>query len=237
MKHRVAIALLMLGILAGLKAGAALAQGTATPDPAGALAPSTGTLLRGQVAELFSVYLPRGPQDIQRMLDNAREFQMSASAQITQARTLANEATHRARIMREEIATSKTKRGVAKKAKDKAAIEALDATIERQQGELAYLEDLRSAMDAEADRVVTEQAAMTARVKALQLETLLAKKNEELRSPLASSDAPGQYRIMLRNLLDAQRESADRFREAAEKDRKVVERRIAQLKSLSKLQP
>jgi hypothetical protein len=199
-------------------------------------APSGSSLLRGQVAELFSVYVPRTPADIQQQLDSARGFQISAIAQIAQTRSLAGDADNRARVMREEIETSKTKRGIAKKAKDKPAVESLDATVKRQEDELQYLLNLREAMLAEADRLATEQAAVAARVKALQFETLVAKKNEELHSPLATSNAADQYQVMLRNLLDAQRDSAIKWREASEKDRKVAERRIEQLKALSRLQ-
>lgn len=236
MSHRLLIAAGVAALVSVVPIhGSVRAQGGEAPSPA--LAPSNSSLLRGQVAELFSVYVPRPAADIQAQLDNAREFQVAANAQITQARALAAEAGNRARIMKEELETTKTKRGIAKKSKDKAAVDALEATAKRQSDELQYLENLRDAMNAEADRIMTEQEAMSARVKALQLETMVAKKNEELRSPLAASDGAAQYQVMLRNLLDAQRDSAEKFRQAAEKDKKVVERRIAQLKSLEKLQP
>lgn len=239
MSHGFVIRGVMTAVAVMAFASSACAQGGTdpiAPTPAAALTPSNSSLLRGQVAELFSVYVPRPAADIQTQLDNAREFQVAANAQITQARALAVEADNRAKIMKDELETTRTKRGVAKKNKDKAAADALEATAKRQADELAYFENLRDAMEAEADRIMTEQEAMAARVKSLQLETLVAKKNEELRSPLAPSDGAGQYEIMLRNLLEAQGESADKFRQAAEKDKRVVERRMAQLKSLAKLQ-
>jgi len=215
------------------------ARGTADtvipPVSPATLAPSTNSLLRGTVAELLSVYMPRDVKDLQTQLQNAREFQIAATSQINTARALAAEADGRATIMKEEIETTKAKRSAAKKAKDKPAMDALDATSQRQENEREYLENLRDAMMAEADRVETEQAAMAARVKSLELETLVSSKNEELRGPLANSQSATQYQTLLRNLLDAQRDTADKFRLAAEKDKRVTERRIAQLKALSKL--
>jgi hypothetical protein len=215
------------------------ARGTADtlilPASAATLAPSTSSLLRGTVAELLSVYVPRDLKDLQQQLQNAREFQMAATSQINTAHALAAEAESRVTVMTEEIETTKVKRSVAKQAKDKPAMEALDATAERQKNEKAYLENLRDAMMAEADRVETEQAAMAARVKSLELETLLSSKNEELRGPLANSQTAAQYQTLLRSLLDAQRDSADKFRKAAEKDKRVTDRRIAQLESLRRL--
>jgi signal transduction histidine kinase len=215
------------------------ARGTADtltpPVSAATLAPSTSSLLRGTVAELLSVYVPRDLKELQQQLQNAREFQMAATSQINTAHALAAEAESRVTVMVEEIETTKAKRAAAKRAKDKPAMEALDATSERQKNEKEYLENLRDAMMAEADRVETEQAAMAARVKSLELETLLSSKNEELRSPLANSQSAAQYQTLLRSLLDAQRDSADKFRKAAEKDKRVTDRRIEQLKSLSKI--
>ncbi len=240
MNTRIAVGCVAVLVAAGTVAHhAAHAQGFTDTTPmsttSALTAPSGNSLLHGQVAELFSVYVPRAAADIQQQLDNARGFQISASAQIAQTRSLGGDADNRARVMKEEIGTSKTKRGIAKKAKDKAAVESLDATIRRQEDELQYLQNLRDAMLAEADRLATEQAAVAARVKALQFETLVAKKNEELRSPLATSDAADQYQVMLRNLLDAQRDSAEKWRLAAEKDKKVAERRIEQLEALTRL--
>jgi len=236
MRTHIRIAWLAATLIAAALAPAAGIADTLTPPVSAAtLAPSTSTLLRGTVAELLSVYVPRDVKDLQQQLQNAREFQIAATSQINTARALAAEAEGRATIMKEEIETTKAKRAAAKKAKDKPAIDALDATAERQDNEKDYLENLRDAMMAEADRVETEQAAMAARVKSLELETLVSSKNEELRGPLANSQSAAQYQTLLRNLLDAQRDTADKFRVAAEKDKRVTERRIEQLKALSKL--
>lgn len=235
MLKRIRIAWLAATLVTCLGPARGAADTLTPPVSAATLAPSTSSLLRGTVAELLSVYVPRDLRDLQQQLQNAREFQVAATSQINTAHALAAEAESRVTIMVEEIATTKAKRSVAKKAKDKPAMDALDATAERQKNEKAYLENLREAMMAEADRVETEQAAMAARVKSLELETLLSSKNEELRSPLANSQSAAQYQTLLRSLLDAQRDSADKFRQAAEKDKRVTDRRIAQLKSLSKL--
>src|SRR5262245_65747961 len=62
------------------------------PTSSAITAPSGSSLMRGTIAELFSVYVPRPSADIQKKLDSARELQIALTEQITQATSLAGEA-------------------------------------------------------------------------------------------------------------------------------------------------
>jgi hypothetical protein len=218
--------------------------GTPTPTPAPAVAGTPAvtsvslskTMLRGgQMGELLSVYVPRQESEISRLAGDARAMQRSAESEIDEARNLATEADGRVRITSEEIETTKTRRDVARKAKDEAARAELEATLKRQSSEKAYLERLRDALRADADRLEADREASQARVKALDLELEVARSYVQVGSPSATPEMVTQYRQSLQRMLDAQKNSAEHWKDASEKRRQVADRRLKQLQSLSKL--
>lgn len=232
--NQVAVAV-AVGLASVLLADSSRAQ---TPGDTAAAAPAAvaATILRGgEMGELLSVYVPRGETEVQRLLDDARDMERSASGEIDGARRLAMEADGRVKIMKEELETTKVRRKVAKQAKDQAGSADLDAAMKRQAKERSYLERLRDAMRADADRLEAERTASAARVKALELELEVARKYPEVNGPGATSRSVDEYRTLLRRMLDAQRQSADRWRDASDKRKRVADRRIKQLHSLSKL--
>ncbi len=220
--------------------GASMLPGPATaqspPDSAATRAMRTAPLLRGgEMGELLSVYVPRAESELRRLLEESRNLERSAGSEVDNSRRLATEADGRARIMKEEIETTKVRRDVAKKSKDKTAQSELDATSKRQSRELDYLENLRDALRADADRLESERAAAAARAKALELELRVTHRNAEIGSAPVTAETASQYRSLLREMLEAYKQSADRWADASGKRKRVAERRLKQLESLSKL--
>ncbi len=214
----------------------ARAQAPADTARRATLAGSTATLLRGgSMGELLAVYVPRLETEVQRLLEDAREVERSATGEVETTRRLALDADGRARIMREEIQTTRVRWDVARAAKDPAALAALDASYRRQVKERVYLEQLRDALRADAERLEADRAAAAAGVKALELELLVARKNLDLSGPVAPPAAVAQYRALLRQMLDAQQAAAIRARDAADRRRLVAERKLRQLESLNRL--
>jgi len=206
------------------------------PTTTAAMKSSSATMLRGgEVGELLSVYVPRDPSEVQRALEYAQFLERSAASEIDETRSLSSEADGRARIMKEEMQTTKVKRDVAKKAKDPTAQADLNATYKRQTREQSYLVHLRDALRADADRMEAERSAASARVKSLELEVRVAQKQAELSGGTPSGEDVSQYRSMLKAMLDAQRQAADRSRDASDKRKRVADRRIKQLAALSKI--
>jgi hypothetical protein len=230
------------GAIASAVLGCAVLSGPAasqsrgdTSTPRGMPASVSATMLRGgEMGELLTVYLPRRDAEIQRLLDDMRNLQRSAGSEVDETRRLASEADGRVRIMKEEIATTRVRRDVAKKAKDESARTELDATLKRQEREQDYLEHLRDALRADADRLDAERTASAARVKALELELQVAKRYEAIVAT-HTPDAPDEYCALLGKMLEAQKQSADKWRDASDRRKKVAERRLKQLQSLSKL--
>jgi hypothetical protein len=181
------------------------------------------------------VHVPRGEHEVQRMLEDAREVERSAFGRAEEIRRLALDADGRARVMREEIQATRARWDVARIAKDARATVELDAAYKRQVKERAYLEQVRDALRADADRVESEHAAATAWVKALELELIVSRKNTDLAGPVATPAAVAQYRTLLRQMLDAQQGAAIRARDAADRRRLVAERKLRQLEALNRL--
>ena len=212
-------------------------QPTSTP-PAPAVPSSessTSYLLRGGVmGELMAVSVPRSQSEIQRLLVEAKNLVGTAESEIRSSGGLATEADGRAKIMHEELQVTQAKRNAAKKAKDKVATAQLDATYKQQDRQYKYLTQLRDATQADADRLQSAKAAAQAAVKSLELELQLAQKQSQLgdNPPAQAVDA---YRSILRNMLQAQGEAADRTREASDKRKKLVAERLKQLNALGKL--
>jgi hypothetical protein len=228
------IASTVLGCM--LLSAPAASQSPADPSVArGMPASVSATMLRGgEMGELLAVYVPRSDAEVRRLLDDMRNLQRSAESEVAETRRLASEADGRVRIMQEEIKTTKVRRDVAKKEKDQAARSELDATLKRQERERDYLGHLRDALRADADRLDAEKAASGARVKALELELQVADRYEEI-AAAQTADAPDEYCALLGRVLEAQKQSADKWRDASDKRKKVAERRLKQLQSLSKL--
>ena len=225
------------GAIASAVLGCMLLSTPAASQPAAAGMPASvsATMLRGgEMGELLAVYVPRSEAEVKRLLDDMRNLQRSSESEVGEARRLASEADGRVRIMKEEIKTTKVRRDVAKKSKDEAARKELEAALERQDREQDYLEHLRDALRADADRLDAEKAASAARVEALGLELQVADRYEEL-AATRTSDAPDEYCALLGKMLEAQKQSADKWREASDRRKKVAERRLKQLQSLSKL--
>ena len=200
------------------------------------LAGNAATLLRGgEMGELLAVYVPRGETEVQRMLEDAREAERSAAGEVESIRRLEADADGRARIMREEIQTTRVRWDVARATRDQRASAELDATYKRQVRERVYLEQLRDALRADAGRLEADRAAAGAWVKALELELLVSRKNLDLSGPVAPPHLVAQYRSLLRQMLDAQQAAAIRAREAADHRRLVAERKLRQLESLNRL--
>lgn len=216
-----------------------MTAGAQTPTEGGpqpAQAALSATMLRGgELGELLSVYVPRSEGEIQRLLDAAREAERSATSEIEEARRLAADADGRVRIMSEEIQTTKVRRDVAKKAKDGAARADLDATVKRQTREKQYLERMRQVLRSDAGRLESEREAAGARVKSLELELDVARQYAALAVVTATPEAIARYRSSLSDLLNAQKQAADRAGRAAGDRKQVAERRLKQLQSLTKL--
>jgi hypothetical protein len=209
---------------------------TDTGAPADISTSLSRTLLRGgEMGELLAVYVPRQEAEITRLLDATRSSQRSADSEIEDARRLASEADGRVRIMKEEIETTNTRRDVAKQSKDDVAVVELEAISKRQSREKAYLERLRDALRADADRLEADRGATAARVKALEWELEVARKYNQIGSQATPPETVVQYRQLLHRMLDAQKDSAERWKDASEKRKRVADRRLKQLESLSKL--
>jgi hypothetical protein len=206
---------------------------TAPPSP---LTSNTTSLLRGgEMGELLAVYVPRTELQVQRLLGDAREAERSAAGEIDATRKLATDADGRARIMREEIQATKVRWDVARTTGDAKAVQALDATYKRQVNERDYLEQVRDALRADADRLEADQVASAASIKALELELLVSRKNLDLSGPKPTPTAVTQYKQLLREMLGAQQDAATRGRDAADRQRLVAERRLRQLDTLNRL--
>ena len=199
------------------------------------LAGTTATMLRGgEMGELLSVYVPRGEAEVQRQLDDSRAVERSAMEEIEGTRRLATDADGRARIMREELQTTRVRADVARQTRDLTATSKLDGTYRRQTHELDYFQQLHDALRADADRLEAERSAASARTRALEYELVVARKNAEL-LVTQLPNAVTQYRALLHDMLTAQKAAAERSRDAAELRRLVADRRLRQLESLTRL--
>lgn len=208
-----------------------------TPARAGLTSHSVASMLRGgPMGELLSVYQPRDPNQVRRLLDNARSVQRSTDEEIDDSRRIADAADGRVRIMEEEIRTSKTRRDVAKKMKNDADRANFDQVVRRQEAEKRYLERLRDALRADAARLESERSAAAARVKALELESDVASRQAQLGAIAAPSpDDIADYRKRLKQMLEAQKTASVRGKEAADRRGQVAKRRLKQLDALGKL--
>jgi hypothetical protein len=202
------------------------ATGVAVPATPPAAAPSS-IFPGGELGELLSVYVPREPRELQRLLQDARETQR-ATGEIDGARG-------RVRILRGELQTTRTRRDVARRTGDLAKQTEAEATYRRQTREVAYLEKLRDTMREDAERASAEHDAATARVKSLEQELQLATMRADLLRPAASLTAISRYRDQLWQVLEAQRVAADRSRDASGRLSRVAELRMRQVYSLSQI--
>src|SRR5580765_1090590 len=196
---------------------------------------STSSLLRGGVmGELMAVAVPRSTPEIQRLLDEARNLEDMAETEIQSNSGLATEAEGRAKIMHEELSVTQARRDAAKKAKDKVATAELDATYKKQERQYKYLTQLQDATKADADRLQSAKAAAQATAKSLELERQLSEKHAQL-GDNPPPQALDEYRSLMRSMLQAQGDAADRTRQASDKRKKLVEERLKQLNALSRL--
>jgi hypothetical protein len=138
--------------------------------------------------------------------------------------------------MREELQSNRVRYDVAHKAQDNVATGELDAAYKRQTKELDYLTQMRDAIRAEADRMDADRVAAAAYIHALELELTVSTRRAQLSTGKRPPDATiAQYRLLLHDMLEAQRTAAERVRDAAERRRLAADRRLKQLESLSKL--
>lgn len=237
MPTRSPVVLILAALLAGISPASMPARAQAPSDTTSRplLTGNAATLLKGgEMGELLAVFVPRGEAEVQRLLDDARRAEQSAAAEIESTRRLATNADDRARIMKEELETTRVRWEVARREQNQPATNELDATYRRQSRERQYLEQMREALRADADRLEAERAAATARVKALELELKVAQSNAQL-SAAPTAEAMAQYRELLRDMLVADGQAADRGRDAADKRRLVADKRLRQLDALERL--
>lgn len=222
--------------LSVLVTAAANAQPSADSSGTAPIAGSAGSLLRGgALGELLFSYVPREAPEIERLLGDAQAMQRAADREVDTVRRLATEADGRARITKEEIETTKVRLDIAKKAKDAAARAELEATSKRQSRERDYFEKLRDALRADADRLEAEREASSARVKALEKERDVAGQYAQVSAAAPGPEAMIRYRALLRDMLEAQKKSANLWIDASKKRERVADRRLKQLESHSKL--
>lgn len=194
------------------------------------------TLLRGgAMGELFAVYVPRSEMDIQTSLDFFRSLSKEASGDLSEWRRLSADADGRLKILNEEIKTSKTRRDVAKKTGDGSQRAELDKALKQQERERDYLQHMKLTLQTNVDRLLSDQAAADANVKALGLELDVARKHTQMSvgNPIATEISA--YHDMLRSMLDAQRTAGDQFSRAGDLRKRVAEQQLRQLQSLDKV--
>src|SRR5262249_20659550 len=199
---------------------AVLAQAPAPPDTSqrAAIVGTAETMLRGgEMGELLTVYLPRGSAEVQHQLDDARSSDRAAATTVHGTRRLAADADGRARIMREELQSNRVRLDVARKSGDVVAATELEAAYKRQTKELDYLTMMRDALRADADRMDADRLAAAAHIHALELELAVAQKHTMLMDKKPQPAAVQQYRLLLHDMLDAQRTASERVRDAAER--------------------
>ena len=223
-------------LLAAVVRHAAQAQ---PPDTTGrsAIVGTAESLLRGgEMGELLAVYVPRGAGEVQHQLDDARTSDRAAATMVDGTRRLAADADGRARIMREELQSNRVRYDVARKAQDAVATGALDAAYKRESKELDYLTQMRDALRADAERMDADRIAASAHIHALELELALSTRHAQLATGKRPPEATiSQYRLLLHDMLDAQRTAAERVRDAAERRRLAADHRLKQLESLTRL--
>jgi len=211
------------------------------PSPAdtserAAIVGTAETMLRGgEMGELLAVYVPRGSAEVQHQLDDARNSDRAAATAVDGTRRLAADADGRARITREELQSNRVRLDVARKSGDVTAATELEAAYRRQSKEMDYLTQMRDALRADADRMDADRLAASAHIHALELELAVARKQIELSARKPEPAAVQQYRLLLHDMLDAQRTAAEKVRDAAERRRLAADRRLKQLESLGRL--
>ena len=232
----------ILAVTVTLMAGASVpasveAQAPADTSGRSAIVGTAESLLRGgELGELLAVFVPRGGAEVQHQLDDARASDRAAATTVDGTRRLAADAEGRARIMREELQSNRVRYDVARKAQDQVATSELDAAYKRQSKELDYLTQMRDALRADAERMDADRVAAAAHIHALELELAVSTRHAQLSTGKRPPDATvAQYRLLLHDMLDAQRTAAERVRDAADRRRLVADRRLKQLESLIKL--
>ncbi|HEX5633618.1 MAG TPA: hypothetical protein VFX50_10325, partial [Gemmatimonadales bacterium] len=127
---------LPLAAALALLSAAGEAHAQARPDPTTVNGSARATLLRGgEMGELLSVYVPRNESEVQRLLNDSRDMEVSFRDEIERTRKLALDADGRARIMKEELEATRVRRDVARRAKDAAAMAELEQAFQRQDRE------------------------------------------------------------------------------------------------------
>ena len=231
---------LVVAVLCSLIAAAprsASAQARADTSGRAAIVGTAESMLRGgEMGELLAVYVPRGASEVQHQLEDARASDRAAATMVDGTRRLAADADGRARIMREELQTNRVRYDVARKAQDNVATSELDVAYKRQSKELDYLTQMRDALKADADRMDADRLAAAAHSHALELELAVSTRHTQMSTGKRLPDATvAQYKLLLHDMLDAQRTAAERVRDAAERRRLAADRRLKQLESLSRL--
>lgn len=207
-----------------------------TAPDSSAQTPAVATLLQGgTMGELLAINVPRSQDDIQRLIDEARRLEKTAAEEIESGRQLAIKAEDRTKIMKSELENTKTRRDAAKKEKDKVQAGQYDQTAKKQSQELRYLTQLSDAVKADADRLESAKSAANATAKALEKELDVVRKQAELGAGTPTPEAIAQYRNMLRDMLQSQRDAASKAQIASDKKKKLAEQRLKQLDALGKL--
>ena len=215
-RSQIALAVAVIFLTAAVR-HAAEAQVRADTSERAAIVGTSESLLRGgEMGELLAVYVPRGSMEVQHQLDDARASDRSAATMVDGTRRLAADADGRARIMREELQSNRVRYDVARKAGDPVATAELEAAYKRQSKELDYMTQVRDALRADADRMDADRVAASAHIHALELELAVARKHLELSTGKPTPTRALTVPAAAGRMLDAQRTSAERVRDAAE---------------------
>jgi hypothetical protein len=199
----------------------------------GGLSPSL--LQNGPLGELLSIYPPRKPEEVQKLIGLAHSEQESAQKDIAESRRIADAADGRVRIMNEEVKTTETRLSVAKKEKSASDRNALESELKRQKAELKYIERVRDAYKSDAALLDSRNSAASARVKALELEADVSRKYDVVAGGSDSASDIAGYRDALKKMLAARQEAADRVASSASSEKDVATRRLKQLDALAKI--
>jgi hypothetical protein len=200
----------------------------------GLQSPVPSVLRSGTMGELSAIYIPRSEATIKESLEFARDLEKTSADGLSESKRLATEADGRLQIINEELRTSTTRRDVAKKTKQQAQRQELDAAIKQQQRERDYVKEMKEAIETDSERLDSDRAAAAAYVKALELELDVARRQAEIGSDPAPLVA-ASYREMVRKMLEAQRDAADLWTEAGKRREAVAERKLHQLGTLDKV--
>jgi hypothetical protein len=226
---------LLLLLLLGTGSGTLLGQAKARPQPASKSGPAPQS---GFDSFLFLV-APRDTISIRRQLRAATEAGTLAESRRQQAETMRLGARGRIEAKKVEMVRLKERISLAKKENreaDRLGLEAERKAAEREKGLLERREQLRQA-ETQLEATRAELAGLTQ--KALQLELQLAvRRAGRSRTPIGGAGGASLDRVigeLEKQTLEAQREQAAYSPEVADREIKVIDRRLELLEAQQKV--